>query len=219
MAKFSGLAAIAGIGVLLTAGAAHATFVPAGTMQLTEDFNSADGAPAVDNTGATIDFSGIIFDFKSGTGGFAGFRGTSTTLTSTISFSEMLGAVVNYAANPINNFLSFSLNNGETYAYSIDQSIQTTGYSFDGQNGTIALYVLGDLTGTGSAGTFASPTPTALTLTLNETGGSGYSLSATLANPPPGSGIPSTPVPEPASMTLMGAGLAALGMIRRRKRK
>jgi PEP-CTERM motif len=124
-----------------------------------------------------------------------------------------MGGIVDYSANPLSSFISFSLNDGDTYNFSLDQSIQTISYSFDGSNGTIGLYILGDLTSTGST-PYTDPSPTALTLTLNETGGSGYSISGTLANPPPGSGIS---VPEPASMTLLGGGLAALGMIRRRR--
>ena len=77
------------------------------------------------------------------------------------------------------------------------------------------LYLLGDLVGTGT--NVYTATPTAVTLTLNKTGSSAWSFSATLSNPPPGSGV-TTNVPEPASLTLLGGGLAALSFVRRRKR-
>jgi len=213
MFKTFKVAAIIGTAFLLAGGAANATPVPAGTLKVTQDINSDDGTPIVDNTAGTVNFSGTLLDFSQGKGGFAGLHGVSIDQNNTISFSKIMGVIVDYSANPITNFLNFSLNNGDTYNFSLDQSIQTISYSFDGSNGSIALYILGDLTATGST-PYSDPSPTALTLTLNETGGSGYSISGTLSNPPPGSGIS---VPEPNSMLLLGAGMAALGLVRRRK--
>jgi hypothetical protein len=46
-------------------------------------------------------------------------------------------------------------------------------------------------------------------------GGSGW-MSNT---PPPGSDDPPTPIPEPGTLALMGAGLTALGLVTRRKKK
>jgi len=214
MFKLLKMTAILGAAFLLASGAANATPVPAGTMKVSQNLAlSDDGVPVVDNTAGTIDFTGSVLDFGQGLGGFASKHGSSTTMSSMLSFSKIVGGLVDYTADPVTSFLTFSLNNGNSYTFSLDQSIQTTGYSFDGQNGTIGLYILGDLTATGAT-PFTDPTPTALTLTLNETGGSGYSISGTLANPPPGSGVST---PEPASMLLMGSGLAALGIIRRRR--
>jgi len=213
MFKLLKMTAIVGAALLLASGAANATPVPAGTLKVTQDINSDDGTPIVDNNAGTVDFTGTLLDFSQGKNGFAGLHGVSGALSDTISFSKIMGVITDYSANPLANFITFSLNNGDTYNFSLDQSIQTISYSFDGSNGTIALYILGDLTASGAT-PFSDPTPTALTLTLNETGGSGYSISGTLANPPPGSGIS---VPEPASMLLMGSGLAAMGLIRRRR--
>jgi hypothetical protein len=206
MLKLFKLMAIVGAGFLLASGAANATPVPAGTLTI-----SVLGTPTVDNTNGTVMFGTPDFFFN-GHGAFTGFSGTSSLSSDLLSFSKIAGGLIDYSATPVTSFFTFT-GGGDTYTFSIDQSIQTISYSFDGSNGTINLYILGDLTAAG-ANPFTDPTPTALTLQLNETGGSGYSAAATLANPPPGSGVST---PEPASMLLMGSGLAALGMVRRRR--
>jgi hypothetical protein len=206
MLKLFRLAAIMGTGLLLVGGAANATPVPAGTLNLV-----ATGSPTVNNTAGTVSFGTGDFYFN-GLGAFSGFSGSSTLSSALLTFSKTAGGLIDYTTTSVPSFFTFT-GAGDTFSFSIDQSIQTISYSFDGSNGSIALYILGDLTATG-ANPYTDPTPTALTLTLNETGGSGYSASATLANPPPGSGVST---PEPASMLLMGTGLAAIGALRRRR--
>ncbi len=221
MFKLLQMTAILGAGLLLACGAAEATTVPAGTLTLSPlHYN-----PTVDPTNGTMTLGvtttgrkGVTY--SGGTGQFASLEdpplaGFSTQL---VSFGALAGDSVDYSgANAISNFLTFyDSPNGasiaETYTFNLDQSITTVSNTVTGQGQTIALYILGDLTGTGADGDFLDATPTALTLTLNETGGSAWTFSATLSNPPPG-----VSTPEPASMLLMGTGLAALGAIRRRR--
>jgi hypothetical protein len=208
MVRTQKLAALACSLIVLATGAAKATSVPAGTLGIT-----FAGQPTVDNNLGTVQSNAPNFYF-SGTGAFAGFSGTGSFTTATFSFSEVVAGLVDYSASPIASFFSFA-GGGDTYTFSLDQSIQTISYSYNPGlgNGTIGLYILGDLTATGST-LYNTPTPTAFTLTLNQTGGSGYTASATLANPPPGSGVT---VPEPASIIVLGSGLVGLGFLRRRK--
>jgi hypothetical protein len=215
MFKLLKMTAMISAGFFVAAGVANATPVPAGTLTV-----AVTGSPTVDTTAGTVNFNTSDFYF-SGTGAFSGYSGSSTLPNALLSFSEIAGGLVSYSSSPINGFFTFSgaVSNGtDNYSFSIDKSIQTVNYSYTpGSNGrgAISLYILGDLTASGAT-PYTDPTPTALTLTLNETGGSNWSASATLSNPPPGSGIPT---PEPASMLLMGSGLAALGMTRRRRAK
>jgi hypothetical protein len=211
--------ALSGSLAVVAAAAAHATYVPAGTLAINGAFT-----PTVNLSGGTVGLYQTPqgyhkFTFQSGTGQFVtadssinGSDSPGVTSEATLNFSTTVGGVISYTASPLADILTFTDSTlGETYSFDLDQSITTLSDQTNALGTTIGLYILGDLTATGST-TYSSLTPTALTLSLTETGGSNWSISGTLANPPPGINVP-----EPASIALLGAGLIALRMVRRRK--
>jgi hypothetical protein len=81
-----------------------------------------------------------------------------------------------------------------------------------GVSNSFSLYLLGS---TLDALQAYAATPTSLTLSFNNTGGSDYAASATLAVPPAGIGS----VPEPVSWALMVGGFGMVGSVMRTNRR
>jgi hypothetical protein len=216
--KLFKLAAIVSAAFVFAGGAAQAIPTPAGTLSI-----SYLGIPGVNTTADTVTLGNPFGFFGGPSAGIfsnvSSFAGGMTSSSPPLAFSPTQGGIIDYSGNvsltPINGLFVFTVS-GETYSFNLDQSIQTTNNSGVGTGNTIDLYLLGDLSGTGNV-TY-DPTQTSVTLAITQNGPGNFSISGTLSNPPVGSGV-SAPAPEPASLSLMGAGLAALGFIRRRRRK
>lgn len=187
------LAAVAAVGL---AGSAQAVTIPAGTASFAFLFN-----PTVTIGAATGTYNGTGSIFTtSATGGYTGATGTGTT-NGSFTFSDTIGTTL---ATSLPLFISFG-----NYTFSVS-SIKTIGYSSlnNGADNAISLYLLGTTIANGFAATASS-----VTLQLNNTGGSAFSVGATLANPP------SLAVPEPATWAMMLGGFGMLGAAMRTSRR
>jgi hypothetical protein len=187
------LAAVAAVGI---AGSAQAVTIPAGTASFAFLFN-----PTVTLGASTGTYSGTGNIFTtSATGGYTGANGPGTT-TGTFTFSDTVGSTL---ATSLPLFLNFG-----NYTFSAS-SIETIGYSSlnNGADNAISLYLLGTTIANGFAATAAS-----VTLQLNNTGGSAFSVGATLSSPP------TLSVPEPATWAMLLGGFGFVGAVMRTNRR
>jgi hypothetical protein len=196
----------------VTAGLVAATvFAAAPAMAVTQIPNGTVSAvglsvPTVTIGASTSTFSASIptAEIAAG-GGFAGAAGKLGSLSGSLTFSNTLNTVV---PNAVSNFFSFAGANNSTFEFSTI-SAKTISFSDAPGSSSFSLYLLGNTVNTVLG---YGSTLTSLTLSFNSTGGSPYSVAATLAVPP---SAPSVPEPATWAMTLIGFG--AMGAALRRR--
>ncbi len=155
---------------------------------------TADGSPSGDINTATQFTIGNLVTTAAYTGVFSGL---DAQILGAVSFDTTVGTSLNFATDAFGSFSSTS----------ITQIANTAG--------SVTFYVLGNLIGGTYTGDLTpNPAPASFTIaftqTLANTGG--ISDSATLA-------IPAGVVPEPSSITMVGMGLAALGVVGARRKR
>lgn len=182
---------------------AHAVMIGNGTVSAASNFVPTVNLQSMPAT-YTASF-GQTFE-TSGTGAFALVTGLTGVMNGTLTFSSVVGTIMNEA---LSNFFVFNDGQNGTYNFSVS-SVQTQSYVTNGNSNSVALYLLGT---TLDAGLGLNPTPTSLTVTFNNTGGSAFSSSQTLAIPPAGL---TQSVPEPISVALLGFGVLVAAGVRRR---
>ena len=199
--SLSTLAVALTVGVL---GATPVAAVPfAGTATIT-GFHSIDGTNLTNNT--SFDFTGSPSISPIATGDLAAFvAGATATLN-----------VDPWSFTPYADQIPFlTLTNGaDSVVFDLDTSLTILSRTGDDISSSLSLYLLGTLTATGPGFVGLDPSAASLSFAATAAGTTGgYTIS--LASPP----APIvTETPEPASIALLGAGLAAVGALRRRKK-
>jgi len=161
-------------------------------------------------TGSTITLNSGLADLAAGTGSLAGtpFFGSGSGV---LNYSQSVGTTIT-SGNNLTGLFSFNDNLSGQYVFDLT-SVETTSYvNNPGVQTTIGLYLLGTMYDNNLG---LTDTATSLSMTFNSTGGSAFSESGSLSNPPTTPPIVGTP--EPISLAVLGVGFFGLGAVRRRK--